>query len=227
MNVNLKMLAGQFVGVFLLFALALFLPAGTIAWPAGWTFLGMFFAFMLLVNLWLLKHNPGLLQERMRGRADNQQGWDKVLFPALLIGFFAWLSGMGLEVERLHWSHAPFWLQVVGCIILLGSFYLLFLTFRENSYLSPVVRIQAERGQTVVSTGPYHYVRHPMYAAIVIFVIGTSLLLGSWYGLLIGLAPLVILARRAVLEERTLREKLQGYAGYASQVQYRIVPYIW
>ncbi len=129
MNVNLKMLAGQFIGVFLLFALALFLPAGTLTWLAGWTFLGMFFTFMLLVNLWLLRHNPGLLQERMRGRADNQQGWDKVLFPALLIGFFAWLSGMGLEVERLHWSHVPFLLQVVGGIILLGSFYLLFLTF--------------------------------------------------------------------------------------------------
>lgn len=227
MTVNLKMLIGQFVGVFLLFALALFLPAGTIVWPAGWTFLGLFFAFMLLVNLWLLKHNPGLLQERMRGRADNQQPWDKVLFPALLIGFFVWLSGMGLDAEHLQWSHVPFWLQIIGGIILLGSFYLLFLTFRENSYLSPVVRIQAERGQTVVSTGPYHYVRHPMYAAIVIFVIGTSLLLGSWYGLLIGLAPLIILARRAVLEERTLREKLQGYVSYTAQVQYRIVPYVW
>lgn len=227
MTVNLKMLAGQFVGVFLLFALALFLPAGTIAWPAGWTFLGLFFGFILILNLWLLKHNPGLLQERMHLRADNQKSWDKVLFPAMLLLFFVWLGGIGLDAERLHWSHASFWLQIVGGIVLLGSFYLLFLTFRENSYLSPVVRIQEERGQTVVSTGPYHYVRHPMYAAISVFVIGTSLLLGSWYGLLIGLAPLVILARRAVLEERTLREKLQGYASYTAQVQYRIVPYVW
>ncbi|MFN8492056.1 MAG: isoprenylcysteine carboxylmethyltransferase family protein [Caldilineaceae bacterium] len=227
MKINLKMVIGQLISVFLLFALALFLPAGTIAWPAGWTFLGLFFGFMLLLNLWLLKHNPGLLQERMRGRAENQQPWDKVLFPTMLLLFFAWLSVMGIDAALLHWSHVPFWLQIVGGIILLGSFYLLFLTFRENSYLSPVVRIQEERGQTVVSTGPYHYVRHPMYAAIVIFVIGASLLLGSCYGLLMGLAPLAILARRVVLEERTLRANLNGYTNYTTQVRHRIVPYVW
>jgi protein-S-isoprenylcysteine O-methyltransferase Ste14 len=112
-------------------------------------------------------------------------------------------------------------------VILLCSFYLLFLTFRENSYLSTVVRIQTERGHAVVSTGPYHYVRHPMYAAIFIFVIGTALLLGSWYGVILGLIFMVMLARRAVLEERTLQKELHGYADYMKHVKYRLIPYVW
>ena len=120
--------------------------------------------------------------------------------------FFAWLILMPLDAVRFQWSQVPVWLQVVGAMVLLGSFSLFFLTFRENSYLSPVVRIQEERGQTVVSTGPYHYVRHPMYAAFVLLVLGTPLLLGSWYGILLGLILVVMVARRAVLEERTLPE---------------------
>ncbi len=108
-----------------------------------------------------------------------------------------------------------------------GSAYLFALTFRENSYLSPVVRIQEERAQTVVSTGPYHYVRHPMYSGIVIFVVGTALLLGSWYGVLSGLILVVVIAGRAVLEERTLKNEMPGYADYMKQVKYRLIPYIW
>src|SRR5689334_5030797 len=119
MTVNLKMLLGQFLGVFLLFALALFLPADTIAWPAGWIFLGLFFGFMLALNLWLLKHNPGLLQERMRRSADNQQGWDKVLFPSMFVLFLIWLGVMAVDAVRFHWSYVPPWLQIVGGIILL------------------------------------------------------------------------------------------------------------
>jgi protein-S-isoprenylcysteine O-methyltransferase Ste14 len=134
---------------------------------------------------------------------------------------------MALDAVRFNWSSVPIWLQGVGATALLGSFSLLFLTFRENAYLSPVVRIQEERRQTVIATGPYHYVRHPMYAAILVFIVGTSLLLGSWYGVLFGLIFMVMLARRAVLEERTLREALPGYAAYMAQVKYRLIPYVW
>jgi protein-S-isoprenylcysteine O-methyltransferase Ste14 len=227
MHVNVKQQIGQFAGIFVAFALALFLPAGTLAWLAGWIFLALFFGFYLGVSLWLFRHNPGLLQERMRLSASDQQGWDKLLFPLLLALPFAWLIFMSFDAVRFHWSGLPIWLEVVGAIVLLWSFYLLFLTFRENAYLSPVVRIQEERGHTVVSTGPYQYVRHPMYSAMIVFVVGTSLLLGSGYGLLVGLLFIVVLARRAVLEERTLREKLYGYAKYMTQVKYRLIPFIW
>jgi protein-S-isoprenylcysteine O-methyltransferase Ste14 len=227
MHVNVNQQIRQFVGFFVAFALALFLPAGTLAWPAGWIFLGLFFGFYLAVTIWLFRHNPGLLQERMRLRTSDQQGWDKVLFPLLMIFPFVWLMFIAFDAARFHWSPLPAWLQLVGAIVLLCSFVLLFLTFRENAYLSPVVRIQDERGHTVVSSGPYHYVRHPMYMAIVVFVVGTSLLLGSWLGVLLGLIIVVMLGWRAVLEERTLQQELPGYTGYMAQVKYRLIPYIW
>jgi protein-S-isoprenylcysteine O-methyltransferase Ste14 len=228
MDVDVRLLAMQTIGLFFVFAIALFLPAGTIAWIAGWIFLVMFFGFFLAVNIWLSRHNPGLLQERTHflGTSD-QRNWDRVLFPLLEVFCFAWLVLMGLDAVRFHWSRVPAWVQCVGAFVLLCSFYLLFLTFRENSYLSPVVRVQKERGQTVISTGPYHYVRHPMYSAIVVFVVGTAFLLGSWYGVLFGPMIVAVLARRAVLEERMLCEELVGYAAYMRQVRYRLIPYVW
>ena len=227
MQVDIKHQIGETIAFFIAFALALFLPAGTLAWTPGWIFLAMFFGFYLAVTLWLFKHNPGLMQERMRLSAPNQQGWDKALFILMIIFPFAWIIFMSFDAVRFHWSYVPTWLQAAGAVILLCSFYLLFLTFRENSYLSPVVRIQEDRGQTVISTGLYHYVRHPMYMAITIFMIGTSLLLGSLYGIIFGIIYAIILARRAVLEERMLRSELSGYSTYMTEVKYRIVPYIW
>lgn len=227
MQVNTKQQIGQAVIFFAAFAPALFLPAGTLTWFAGWIFLLMFFGFYLAVTLWLYKHNPGLMQERMQLSASNQQGWDRILFAAMLVFSFIWMIIMSLDAVRFHWSLVPVWLQVLGAVILLCSFYLLFLAFRENSYLSPVVRIQSDRGQTVISTGPYHYVRHPMYMAITVFIVGTSLLLGSLYGILFGIIYVFILAQRAVLEERMLQNELPGYTDYMMQVKYRIIPYVW
>jgi protein-S-isoprenylcysteine O-methyltransferase Ste14 len=217
----------QFIGIFVLFALDLFLPAGSIAWLAGWVFLVLFFGFFVGTTLWLYRHNPALMQERMRATASDQQGWDKVYYPLLLASFFIWLALSALDAARLHWSRVPLAFQLIGLIILLGSFYLLFGVFRENSYLSSLVRVQEERGHSVVSTGPYRFVRHPMYAGILIFELGTPLLLGSWYGILFGLVPALMLARRAVLEERTLSRELTGYTAYMSKVKYRIIPYVW
>lgn len=227
-KMTVKLLTIQIVVSFVVFALALFLAAGTVVWPAGWAFLVLYFGFGIAICLWLLRHNPGLLMERMTGIGKRDlKAWDKV-FIVLLIGYFhAWLVLMPLDAVRFHWSHMPVWLQVVGAILLLCSFYLLFLTVRENSFLSPAVRIQKERGHTVVSTGPYRYVRHPMYAAFIPLMVGSTLLLGSWYGLPFGLILVVGLAFRAVQEERVLREELPGYDVYMSQVKYRLIPYIW
>jgi protein-S-isoprenylcysteine O-methyltransferase Ste14 len=227
MQINVKLFVVQSLSLFVIFALALFLPVGTLAWLAGWIYLLLFFSFYLGVNAWLFRYNPGLLQERMSLSKPDQKGWDKVIFPLFLAFPFAWLVFISLDAVRFHRSPMPIWLQGVGVLILLGSFYLFFLTFRENSYLSTVVRVQKERGHTVISTGPYHFVRHPMYAAFLPFMIGTPLLLGSWYGVLLGLAFMILLARRAILEETTLRKELRGYAEYMAQVKYRLIPYIW
>jgi protein-S-isoprenylcysteine O-methyltransferase Ste14 len=157
----------------------------------------------------------------------DQKAWDKVFLPIALVGFMGWLILMPLDAVRFHWSRMPAWLQAVGAIILLMSFYLFFLAYRENPYLSPMVRIQKDRGQRVISTGPYSYVRHPTYSGVIPLTVGTSLLLGSWLGLVAGLVIIVLVAIRAVLEERMLREELPGYDRYMKQVKYRLIPYVW
>jgi len=225
---TLAMKALMWVAVsFLLMALPLFLSAGTIAWPAGWIFLILLHGW-LLVGIWLLlKYNPGLLEERINLSQSNQKAWDKVFILLLYSFLFAWLVLMPLDAVRFHWSQMPLLLQVVGAVALVGSFFFISLTFRENSFLSPTVRIQEERGQTVISTGPYHYVRHPMYAGGLLLFLGTPLLLGSWYGLLLALIFIPAGAVRAVLEERVLRKELPGYDAYMAQVKYRLIPYVW
>ena len=227
MKVNSGLAAIQAVVIFTIFGLALFLPAGTLSWPAGWIFLSLFFAYFCGLNVWLIRHNPGLLQERLRLGRRDQKGWDKVLFPLLETLCIGWLVFMALDAERFHWSSLPAWLQIFGALLLLVSFYLFFLTFRENTYLSTVVRIQSERGQIVISSGPYRVVRHPMYSGMGIFFTATPLLLGSGYGVLFGLGLVAVLARRAVLEERVLKKELAGYEEYTHQVKYRFVPHVW
>jgi len=214
--------------MFMVFALALFLAAGTVAWPAGWTFLGLLFGFAVATSWWLLRHSPGLLAERITGIGKpGQPTWDKVFFAVIELLFVAWLVLMAFDAVRFHWSQMSGWLQVAGAVPLIGSFYLFFLTFRENPYLSPAVRVQAERGHRVICTGPYRYVRHPMYAGVIPFIVGTTLLLGSWYGLLFGLILVAAIVFRAVKEERILRVELPGYDAYMTQVKYRFIPYVW
>lgn len=217
-------MAGLFVG----YALLLFLPAGTWHWWPGWAFLGIYFVGGTIMTLWLAKANPGLLQERMTGLGSADiRPWDKRLMAVLILLYIAWLVVMPLDAVRFQWSHIPVWAQTVGGALLCVSLYLLFLTYRANSFLSPAVRIQRERGQTVITTGPYRYVRHPMYASFLVQLIGVSLLLGSWVGLLVGLLFTVVASRRAVLEERMLREELPGYAEYLARVKYRLIPFLW
>jgi protein-S-isoprenylcysteine O-methyltransferase Ste14 len=227
-GVNVKLLAAEFFGMVVVFALVLFLAAGTIFWAAGWVYLLLFFGADGALGLWLLRHDPGLLKERMTGFGKpGEPTWDKLFFVFVMVFFLAWMVLMPLDAVRYRWSHVPGWLQVVGAMLLLGSFYLFFLTFRENPYASAVVRVQPERGQTVITTGPYQYVRHPMYAAVIPFAAGTALLLGSWYGLLMGLVLLLALSMRAVQEERVLAAELPGYAEYMERVQYRFIPHVW
>ncbi|MSP79255.1 MAG: isoprenylcysteine carboxylmethyltransferase family protein [Dehalococcoidia bacterium] len=226
-NVDLKTIVLKTIGLFVVLGAALFVSAGTANWLAGWVFLASFFGFVVGLTLWLFKHNPGLLQERAIGFRSDQKTWDKVLIVVAFVLFSLWVVTMPLDAACFHWSRMPVVLQLAGTALLLCSYYLFFLTFRENSYLSPVVRIQKERGHTVVATGPYHYVRHPMYSAFLFFVLGTTLLLGSWYGLLVGFTLMALVAVRAVLEERALREELAGYDEYMARVKHRLIPGVW
>jgi len=228
--INSKMLitvAIEFLIPALVFPLVFFLAAGTLSWFYGWIFLILFYSFFFGAVLWMFRHNPGLIKERAIGFKSNEPTWDKaymVLIPPL---FVIWLISMPLDAVRFHWSQMPTWLHVVGVIVVSCSFYLLYLTFRENPYLASEVRIQEDRGQTVVSTGPYRYVRHPMYASLLLFCLGSALLLGSWIGVLLGLLLEGGIARRAMREDRVLRMGLKGYDAYIAQVTYRLIPHVW
>lgn len=228
MKINTLQLAGGFAFIFFEFSLPLFLSAGTLAWVAGWVYVGLFMLFTVTLSLWLVRANPGLLNERLTGMGKADQAvWDKLWYAVTTILFIGWLVLMGLDAVRFGWSHVPLWVQVVGGLLLISSLYLFYLTFRENAFLSVAVRIQEERGQTVISTGPYAVVRHPMYAALLLFVPGTALLLGSWYGVLCGVVVIAAAGWRAVREERTLLDELPGYEAYMARVKYRLVPYVW
>ncbi|MFL5819938.1 MAG: methyltransferase family protein [Solirubrobacteraceae bacterium] len=215
---------GWFAGL----AALLFASAGTLAWPAAWIFLAIMVAGSAVFEVMLLRHDPGLLAERLAPPIQRgQKGWDKIWIVAFICLFFAWLSLMALDAVRFGWSHVPAWLQGLGGGGILAYFWISYLIFRENTFVAPVVKLQLDRGHHVVSTGPYAHVRHPMYAGAVLYLVGTALLLGSWYGLAASVVLIAGLAVRAVLEERALAAELHGYRAYMRRVRYRLVPGIW
>jgi protein-S-isoprenylcysteine O-methyltransferase Ste14 len=205
-------------------ALLLFGGAGTMAWPAGWVFLAEFIAGVVWLSWMLARHDPALLAERMRPPVQRGQPlWDKIVLSGFIVAFAGWLLLMG----RCHGSSVPLWLQVVGAAGVALSVWMWDRVMRENTFLAPVVRIQNERGHRVVTTGPYRIVRHPLYAAVLIFFFATPLLLGSVYGLAGSLVLTAGIGIRTALEERELRRNLPGYTDYAARVRYRLVPYLW
>jgi protein-S-isoprenylcysteine O-methyltransferase Ste14 len=213
---------------FAVFAALLFISAGTLFWPAGWAFIVLFFGFALSLVVWLAREDPELLAERMSSPIQRGQPlWDKLFVAAVLVLFAAWLIVMPLDAVRFGWSDVPDWLQLMGTLGVVLSFYIMFLTFRENAYLALVAKLQEERGQSVVSTGPYRYVRHPMYASMFMFFPGSALLLGSWWGLLLCAVLLGLLVWRIPHEERMLENGLAGYDEYERNVRYRLLPHVW
>jgi protein-S-isoprenylcysteine O-methyltransferase Ste14 len=224
MNIRTKVIVLETIE-FLAIAMGLFIPAGTIAWTAGWIFLGLLLVTGLPLTWWLLKYERDLIEERMRFRPELS--WDKAFIAATLFFTLFWLILMPLDAVRFHWSRMPVALETVGALVLLLSLYICFVTMRENPYSSGVVRVQKDRGQTVISTGPYRYVRHPMYTGACLFFLGTALLLGSWYGVLCTPVFVGCFAFRADREERVLREELEGYGAYMARVKYRFVPGVW
>ena len=227
MKINLGNALAQGAMFLLTYAVPLWIPGGIQAWLTAWIFLAIWFGFNHGILAWLYMRDPALLQERLQVETRNRPTWDKLLTLLLYSAIFLWLLFMAFDVVRWHWSPVDSYLQVAGTALLVCSCCLLFSVFRENTYLSMAVRVQSERGQTVISTGPYRVVRHPMYAAMLFFIVGAPLLLGSWLGIPLGILVMLILAWRAVLEEGALRRELPGYAAYMARVKYRLIPHVW
>ena len=209
------------------FALLLFGAAGTFRWEACWVFLALFFGPATVLTAITARRDPALLAERMNTRFQKGQPlWDRIFLVGIGVVFLGWLVAMGLDA-RVHWSHMPGWLRAAGAATMLLSWWISYRVFGANTFLAPVVRVQAERHQTVISTGPYAIVRHPFYTGAILLLVGSALLLGSWAGLAgAGLITLGI-ALRIPGEEHELRLHLAGYNDYAADVRYRLVPYLW
>ena len=205
----------------------LFVPAGTLHWPAAWVFLGTIAILGVSCGLWLARTDPALLAERMHPMMQsNQPLADKIFMLAFGLVALSWFLVIGFD-ERMHASHVPTALQAMGLAMLLGSAGFIMWVMHENSFAAPVVKLQTERDHRVVSTGPYAWVRHPMYSGSVLFFVGAPLLLGSWWG--VAMLPLftALFAIRTRIEERALIAGLPGYADYAARVRYRLLPGLW
>jgi protein-S-isoprenylcysteine O-methyltransferase Ste14 len=209
-------------------ALVLFLAAGRWDWPEGWAFVVLFAAGSAWFVSWLLPRDPALLASRMdvSARAD-QPWWDKLFLSGFILFWFAWLAFMAAETQRWHWSQMPVWLEVVGGVLVVAGFAGTVPVFAANSFAAPVIEVQTERQQRVIDSGPYAWVRHPMYAASALYLTGMPLMFGSWYGLIGTAAFLVGVSIRAIGEERKLARELPGYAAYMARVRWRLVPHVW
>jgi protein-S-isoprenylcysteine O-methyltransferase Ste14 len=212
----------------ILMALLLFLPAGTWNWAQGWAFLGLFIIASTAFGIWMYRRDPALLAERAGPLIQSGQPlWDKA-FLVVFIGLWCvWLALMALDAHRWRLSSVPIWVNAVGAVLFVAGFAATARVLRENTFAAPVIRVQSERSQHVIDTGPYAIVRHPMYAAAILYLLGMPLLLGSWYGLIGALAIMLGMAWRSVREERALARDLAGYADYMSRVRYRLIPGVW
>lgn len=207
-------------------AVLLFVPAGRWDWPEAWALILSFGVFLLMYALWGLYRDPAQLQERSQV-APNVKRWDRVIlsvYSALLPTVFI---VAGFDAGRFGWSDVPVGVEALAWVGLVLAAALILWTMTVNTYLSRQARIQDDRGQEVVTRGPYRTIRHPMYLGILVLFLCLGPALGSWYALIPGLAIDVLFVVRTAKEDAMLREELAGYQEYAERVRYRLVPGVW
>ncbi len=210
----------------LLMLAAIFIPAGTFRWPEAWLFLFFYFSTAAWSMIWMKRHSPGLLRERM-SRKKDVKSWDKKIMWTYLAMLFPLAILPGLDAVRFQWSSVPLIVKILAFIGFFPAMGIIFWTMRENAYLSDVVRIQEDRGHKVCTTGPYRYVRHPMYASVILIMICFPLFMGSYFSLIPAFIIIILFFFRTSFEDKTLQEELPGYKEYAQKVRYRLVPGIW
>jgi protein-S-isoprenylcysteine O-methyltransferase Ste14 len=206
----------------IIFPLIIFLPAWSLAYWPGWLFMGIIFIPFFFILAYFLRTNPEFLLHRMQYREKEpaQKTIIKYSLIPLLMGYL--IPGFDY---RFHWSNVPAEIIIVANFMVLISYLFIFRVFKENSYASRIVEIQ--KGQKVISTGPYALVRHPMYLGALILYIFAPLALGSYWGMLFTIGVPVILILRILNEEKVLSKGLPGYKEYCRKVRYRLIPFIW
>ncbi|HKW02417.1 MAG TPA: isoprenylcysteine carboxylmethyltransferase family protein [Vicinamibacterales bacterium] len=204
----------------------LFGLAGRVDWPAGWLVMLLLTGHLVLSGWLLLRHDPELLKERLT-IAPNVPRWDRLIGPGIRIVLLIFLATAALDAGRFRWSTVPMIVRAIGTAALLAAIGAVYWCAAANRFLSARSRIQTDRGHTVVQHGPYRFVRHPLYAARIVQIIGLALTLGSWLALVPAVLNALLLVLRTALEDRMLTAELPGYREYATRVPRRLVPGLW
>jgi protein-S-isoprenylcysteine O-methyltransferase Ste14 len=217
---------GKFIGGILIvtffLGLGMFIPANDFLWIEGWIVLILFFVFFLNNILYFSKHDPALLKKR--AKPDFTETWDKIVTAITSLGFIPIFLVPGFE-RQYGWSNVPLIVEIFGFILFILGVVIIFLTMKENSFLSKAVEIQ--EGHKVITTGPYKIVRHPMYIGLIIFMIGWCLALGSLFSLIFVALIVIGLVIRINFEDKMLHEELEGYKEYAQKTKKKLIPFIW
>ncbi|MNP09339.1 Isoprenylcysteine carboxyl methyltransferase (ICMT) family protein [compost metagenome] len=204
----------------------IFLPAGTLAWSPGWIFLAVLILGFGVSALVLGRVNPVIYRARSRIQPGTKS-WDKALLALILPAMTAVLPVAALDAGRFHWSAVPAWLVLAGYGAVLAGIAATAWAQAVNPFFEPGVRIQAERHQRVIDSGPYRFVRHPGYIAALFLFFGMALALGSFWALVPAALASALLVLRTSWEDRLLQAELAGYADYARRVRWRLIPGLW
>jgi protein-S-isoprenylcysteine O-methyltransferase Ste14 len=220
----LKALVSVFV-LAIVMGVILFSAAGTVHYWEAWIYLAVFTIVSLLITIYLIRHDPDLLQRRMRGGPTAEsRPTQRVIMIFTSLAFLGLLVVPGLD-RRLRGSTIPTYIVITGDFLVAIGFYFIFRVYRENTYTSATIEVADN--QRVIDTGPYALVRHPMYASALLYLFGTPLALGSYWGLVPFVLVIPFLAWRLFDEERMLTRELEGYSEYQQRVRYRLVPGVW
>jgi protein-S-isoprenylcysteine O-methyltransferase Ste14 len=203
----------------------LFVPAGTLNYWQAWVFIVVFAVSTQAIGVYLAFKDPALLERRMQfGPAAEQRPSQRIIVALTIVGFLGIIVFSALD-HRFGWSPVPFWVSLLGNALVVLGLFITLLVLRENTFSASNIRV--ERGQTVIATGPYAIMRHPMYAGALIMMVGVPLALDSWLGLLVVALLTPVLVWRILDEERLLNSELSGYTEYAHRVRFRLVPFVW
>lgn len=224
MKIVLQAAMSSVVG-FAVFVILVFAPAGTFDYWQGWAFIAVFAAVSMLPSIYLAVHDPAALRRRMQAGPRAETRPVQKFASAMAFLLIAVMIVVSALDYRFGWSAVPTAVSVVGNALVATGLGIAMLVVVQNSYAAANIKVEA--GQTVVTTGLYGLVRHPMYAGNVIMMIGVPLALGSYWALLLVFPGLALLGVRILDEEKLLRAELDGYDEYIQKVRYRVVPYVW
>ena len=223
-SLKIKTLLG-FVELIAIIGLFIFAPAGSFNFWQAWVYSIIFFMSSATITAYLWKRDRELLARRVEaGPVEEKEKTQKIIqvFASLL--FISILIVPSLD-HRFGWSNVPLYIVIIGDILVVLGFFLVFLVFKENTFAAATIEIATD--QKVITTGPYSMVRHPMYSSALIMLFGTPLALGSWWGLLVFIPFTLIIILRLLDEEKFLSKNLTGYNEYCQKVRYRLIPFLW